>query len=171
MFMIHLSYTNYCKTLTTVNTRKLMECYCEKTKLQSATVICCGFIQVCSCDNPELCCDWSVENRPFKIKPWCSGLFDSHSEHYKFSVKIYFSSIVGNICMPFALYRNLPIIEQGSLGYEEFCRSRRVLSEGFMIHSKYIPVIKGVSSIRSLFFCSPKIIQPRPPRFSRATVQ
>ena len=56
MFMIHLSYTNYCKTLTTVNTRKLMECYCEKAKLQSATVSRCGF-QVCSRDNPELRCD------------------------------------------------------------------------------------------------------------------
>ena len=27
----------------------------------------------------------------------------------------------------------------------------------FRIHSKYFPVLKGVSLFRSLFFCSPKI--------------
>ena len=32
----------------------------------------------------------------------------------------------------------------------------------FTVHSKYFPVLKGVSSIRSLFFRSPKITQSRP---------
>ena len=36
----------------------------------------------------------------------------------------------------------------------------------FIIHSKYFPVLKGVSSFRSLFFCSPKIAQSRPQVFS-----
>ena len=36
----------------------------------------------------------------------------------------------------------------------------------FIIHSKYFPVFKGVSSFRSLFFRSPKITQPRPQVFS-----
>ena len=36
----------------------------------------------------------------------------------------------------------------------------------FIIHLKYFPVLKGVSSFRSLFFCSPKITQPRPQVFS-----
>ena len=36
----------------------------------------------------------------------------------------------------------------------------------FIIHSKYSPVLKGVSSFRSLFFCSPKITQSRSQVFS-----
>ena len=36
----------------------------------------------------------------------------------------------------------------------------------FIIHLKYFPVLKGVSPFRSLFFCSPKITQPRPQVFS-----
>ena len=36
----------------------------------------------------------------------------------------------------------------------------------FIIHSKYFPVLKGVSPFRSLFFCSPKITQSRPQVFS-----
>ena len=36
----------------------------------------------------------------------------------------------------------------------------------FIIHSKYFPVLKGVSKFRSLFFCSPKITQSRPQVFS-----
>ena len=36
----------------------------------------------------------------------------------------------------------------------------------FIIHSKYFPVLKGVSPFRSLFFCSPKITQSRPKAFS-----
>ena len=36
----------------------------------------------------------------------------------------------------------------------------------FVIHSKYFFVPKGDSPIRSLFFCSPKITQPRPQFFS-----
>ena len=36
----------------------------------------------------------------------------------------------------------------------------------FIIQSKYFPVLKGVSSFRSLFFRSPKITQPRPQVFS-----
>ena len=35
----------------------------------------------------------------------------------------------------------------------------------FMIHSKYFPVLNGVSPFRSLFFCSPKS-QSRPQVFS-----
>ena len=35
----------------------------------------------------------------------------------------------------------------------------------FLIHSKYIPVFKGVSPFCSFFFCSPKITQPRPQVF------
>ena len=35
----------------------------------------------------------------------------------------------------------------------------------FIIHSKYFPVLKGVSAFRSLFFCSPKITQSRPHGF------
>ena len=31
----------------------------------------------------------------------------------------------------------------------------------FIIHSKYLPVLEGVSSLRSLFFYSPKITQSR----------
>ena len=69
------------------------------------------------------------------------------------------------------------------VGYEEFCRSRRVLSteaEGrrprwitssefnncFIIHSKYLLVLKGVSPFRSLFFRSQNITQPCPQVFS-----
>ena len=47
----------------------------------------------------------------------------------------------------------LAIIEWGWVGYEEFCRSRRVLC------------LNGVSPFRSLFFCSPKS-QFRPQVFS-----
>ena len=36
----------------------------------------------------------------------------------------------------------------------------------FIIHSKYFPVLKGVSPVRSLFFPSPKITQPCPQVFS-----
>ena len=37
----------------------------------------------------------------------------------------------------------------------------------FIIHSKYFPVLKGVSPFRSsLFFCSPKITRSRPQDFS-----
>ena len=36
----------------------------------------------------------------------------------------------------------------------------------FIIHSKYFPVLKGVSPFRFLFFCSPKLTQPRPQVFS-----
>ena len=36
----------------------------------------------------------------------------------------------------------------------------------FIIHLKYFPALKGVSSFRSLFFCSPKITQPHPQVFS-----
>ena len=35
----------------------------------------------------------------------------------------------------------------------------------FIIHSKYFPVLRGVSPFRSLFFCSPKITQSRPQVF------
>ena len=35
----------------------------------------------------------------------------------------------------------------------------------FIIHSKYFPVLNGVSPFRSLFFCSPKS-QSRPQVFS-----
>ena len=35
-------------------------------------------------------------------------------------------------------------------------------SNCFIIHSKYFPVNKGVSTFRSLFFRSPKITQPQP---------
>ena len=58
----------------------------------------------------------------------------------------------------------LQLLIEATLGYEEFCRSRRVLStyvECFIVHSKYFPVLKGVSPLRSLFSCSPKITQPR----------
>ena len=83
----------------------------------------------------------------------------------------------------------LAIIEWGWVGYEEFCRSRRVSSTEaevdntlrdlqnssyptkaefnncFIILSKYFPVLNGVSPFRSLFFCSPKS-QSRPQVFS-----
>ena len=36
----------------------------------------------------------------------------------------------------------------------------------FIIHSKYYPVLKGVSPFRSLFFCSPKITPSRSQVFS-----
>ena len=36
----------------------------------------------------------------------------------------------------------------------------------FIIHSKYFPVLKGVSPFRSVFFSSPKITQSRPQVFS-----
>ena len=35
----------------------------------------------------------------------------------------------------------------------------------FIIHSKYVPVLKGVSPFRSLFFRSPKITQSGPQVF------
>ena len=35
-------------------------------------------------------------------------------------------------------------------------------NNGFIIHSEYLPVHKRVSPFRSLYFCSPKITQPRP---------
>ena len=87
----------------------------------------------------------------------------------------------------FGIY--LAIIERGWVGYEEFCRSRRVLSTEadsvdntlrdlqnssyptkaefnncFIIHSKYFSVLNGVSPFRSLFSCSPKS-QSRPQVF------
>ena len=37
-------------------------------------------------------------------------------------------------------------------------------AEYFIIHSKYFPFLKGVSPFCSLYFCSPKITQPRPQR-------
>ena len=40
------------------------------------------------------------------------------------------------------------------------------IKEGVIIHSKYFPVLKGVSPFRSLFFCSPKTTQYRPKFFS-----
>ena len=87
----------------------------------------------------------------------------------------------------------LPIIEWGWVGYEEFCRSRRVcypqrpkaevdntlrnlqnssyptraeFNNCFIIHSKYFLLLKGVSPLRSLFFRSPNITQPCPQVFS-----
>ena len=81
----------------------------------------------------------------------------------------------------------LAIIEWGWVGYEELCRSRRVLSTEakkaevnntlqdlqnssypmkaefnncFIIHSKYFLVLKGVSPFRSLFLRSPNLTQP-----------
>ena len=36
----------------------------------------------------------------------------------------------------------------------------------FIIHSKYFLLLKGVSPIRSLFFCSPNVTQPCPQVFS-----
>ena len=36
----------------------------------------------------------------------------------------------------------------------------------FIIHSKYFLLLKGVSPLRSLFFCSPNITQPCPQVFS-----
>ena len=36
----------------------------------------------------------------------------------------------------------------------------------FIIHSQYFPVLKEVLPILSLFFCPPKITQPRPQVFS-----
>ena len=36
----------------------------------------------------------------------------------------------------------------------------------FIFHSKYFPVLKGVSPFRSLFFRSPKVAQPCPQVFS-----
>ena len=86
----------------------------------------------------------------------------------------------------------LAIIEWGWVGYEEFCRSRRVLSTEtkgkvdntprdlqnssyptkdefnncFIICSKYFLLLKGVSPLRSLFFRSPNITQPCPQVFS-----
>ena len=36
----------------------------------------------------------------------------------------------------------------------------------FIIHSKYLPVLKGVSPFRSLFSFSPKMTQPCPQVFS-----
>ena len=35
-------------------------------------------------------------------------------------------------------------------------------NNGFNIHSEHLPVLKGVSPFRPLYFCSPKITQPRP---------
>ena len=52
------------------------------------------------------------------------------------------------------------------VGYEEFCRSKRVLTPSFIIHSNYFPVLKGILPFRSFIFCSPKITQPRPEIFS-----
>ena len=39
-------------------------------------------------------------------------------------------------------------------------------SNCFIIHSKYFPVLKGVSPFRSLFYRSPSIRQTRPQVFS-----
>ena len=98
-------------------------------------------------------------------------------------------------CVVYTNNRYLDIIAWGRVGYEEFCRSRRVLSteaEGhsasvvialcdlqncsyptkavfnncFIIHSKSSPVLKGVLPFRSFFFCSPEITQPSPLVFS-----
>ena len=86
--------------------------------------------------------------------------------------------------------KHLAIIEWGWVGYEEFCRSRGVLSTKaevdnthrdlqnfsypmkaefnncFIIHSKYFLLLKGVSPLRSLIFRSPNITQPCPQVFS-----
>ena len=48
----------------------------------------------------------------------------------------------------------------------EICRILYILlslefNNWFIIHSKYFPVLKGVSPFRSLFFCLPKITQSR----------
>ena len=48
----------------------------------------------------------------------------------------------------------------------EICRILHILlslefNHCFIIHSKYFPVLKGVSPFRSLFFCLPKITQSR----------
>ena len=65
------------------------------------------------------------------------------------------------------------LIRLRGVGYEEFCRSRRVdstlrdlqkssyptkaeLNNCFIIHSKCFPVLEGVLPFRSLFFGSPK---------------
>ena len=39
-------------------------------------------------------------------------------------------------------------------------------NNSFIIHSKYFPVLKGVSPFRSSFFRSPKISDPCPQMFS-----
>ena len=83
----------------------------------------------------------------------------------------------------------LAIIEWGWVGYEEFCRSRRVLSTKaevdkilgdlqnssystkaefnncFIIHSKYF-LRANVETYSQPFFCSTKITQSRPQLFS-----
>ena len=50
------------------------------------------------------------------------------------------------------------------------CPTKAEFNNCFIIHSKYFPVLKGVSPFRSLFFRSPKVTQPCP-RFSQSTVQ
>ena len=86
----------------------------------------------------------------------------------------------------------LATIEWGWVGYEEFCRSWRVLTISasasvdntlldlqnssyptkagfnncFITHSKYFILLKGVSPLRSLYFRSPNIAQPCPQVFS-----
>ena len=40
--------------------------------------------------------------------------------------------------------------------------SKAEFNNCFIFHSEYLPVLKGVSSSRPLYFCSPKITQPRP---------
>ena len=46
------------------------------------------------------------------------------------------------------------------------CPTKAEFNNCFIIHSKYFPVLKGVSPFRSLFFRSPKITQSRPQVFS-----
>ena len=54
----------------------------------------------------------------------------------------------------------------------EICRILHILRKPnsinycFVIHSKYFPILKGVSPFCSLFFCSPKITQSRLQVFS-----
>ena len=66
---------------------------------------------------------------------------------------------------PYGNNNNL-LLNSAFVGYEEFCRSKRVLTPSFIIHSNYFPVLKGILPFRSFIFCSPKITQPRPEIFS-----
>ena len=86
--------------------------------------------------------------------------------------KIKFISTRGHVISSIEVIGYLAFIKWGWVGYEEFCRSRRALSTEaefnncFIIHSKYFPVLKGVSPFPSLFFCLPKITQSRLQVFS-----
>ena len=78
--------------------------------------------------------------------------------------------IISNYWMRLSRIWRILQIKEGVITLSEICRILHILrnpnfNNCFIIHSKYFPVLNGVSPFRSLFFCSPKS-QSRPQVFS-----